>query len=176
MDKYPTFIERLNHAVEMRSRELGESIRRIDLAAAAEVSPSAVTLWYKAAEEGRTTELRAASILGLARYLKVRVEWLRDNQGPMRVNGQIERAEDPRLDDDRHGISDEARELIDMITAADRSHAVSKETLHAVTHIFGQMTGNQRGAVDLAAARLRQRAERLVERHQPKAKKGKGAA
>src|SRR5690242_43862 len=80
MEPMATFVDRLNHAIAIREGELGAHIYKKDLARAAAVSPSAVTQWL----QGTTEELKAASLFGLAAYLKVRPEWLWKKEGPMR--------------------------------------------------------------------------------------------
>lgn len=169
-----TFIDRLNFAVAQREGELGTRILKKDLAAAAGVSSSAVTLWF----QGKTEELKAASLLGLASYLKVRVEWLRDKDGPMRATGAAA-AHLEKLSAAGHsldGLSREARKLIDLIAAADRAKLLTKETLNAFTVILGQASAHSPAPVDLTSARSIERAEALVASHQPKRQKGKGAA
>ena len=166
------FIERLNLAIAHREGELGTHIRKMDLASAAGVSPSAVTLWYK----GKTNELKAASILGLASYLKVRVEWLRDNSGPMRNGATAQSAESAVVQSPLDGVSNGAKTLIETIIAADRAKALSPDLIGALTTVVTQKASRGAAPTDLTKARLRQRAESLVAKHQPKAKKGKGAA
>ncbi|SDV47931.1 Cro/C1-type HTH DNA-binding domain-containing protein [Chitinasiproducens palmae] len=82
-------MDRLQQAIATREGELGVRILKKDLARAANVSSSAVTLWYK----GSTEQLKAESLFGLARYLRVRPEWLRDNVGPMRDSKSQESVE-----------------------------------------------------------------------------------
>ena len=104
-------MDRLLHAIAIRESELGHRIMKKDLAKAANVSSSAVTLWYK----GSTEQLKAESLFGLARYLKVRPEWLRDKAGPMR-DGEMEvEAAAPSIDD----VSAPARAAIEAIREAD---------------------------------------------------------
>ncbi|KVM70142.1 hypothetical protein WJ60_09920 [Burkholderia ubonensis] len=113
MNSLATFIDRLTYAISIRERELGTPILKKDLAAAADVSSSAVTLWYK----GKTEELKAASLFGLAKYLKVRPEWLWNKVGQMR-DGELKResaaAPIPKL-------SAAAQKAVDAITAADKN-------------------------------------------------------
>jgi transcriptional regulator with XRE-family HTH domain len=173
METGATFIDRLNLAIAHREGELGVHIRKIDLADAAGVSPSAVTLWYK----GKTQDLKAASILGLAAYLKVRVEWLRENSGPMRQGGAALATEPTAAQSFTDGVSDAAKELIGAIIAADRAKELSPDLVSALLTVVRQKTArNKPKATDLMNARLRQRAEALVAKHQPKPRKGKGAA
>ncbi|WP_432778690.1 helix-turn-helix domain-containing protein [Burkholderia gladioli pv. alliicola] len=103
-------MDRLLHAIAIREGELGHRIMKKDLAKAAKVSSSAVTLWYK----GSTEQLKAESLFGLARYLKVRPEWLRDKDGPMR-DGAIE-TEPPTAEP---AISGAAQAAIEAIREAD---------------------------------------------------------
>jgi hypothetical protein len=170
MENAATFIERLNLAVAQREGELGMRILKKDLAAAAEVSSSAVTLWYK----GDTLDLKAASIFGLASYLKVRAEWLYGNSGPMRRELGRNPVHEHREPVDV--VSRDAGELIEMIRSADKAGAASKETLRAMKTLLGQIVGSQDAPIDLTGARSIRRAEQLVESHQPKVKRGKGAA
>lgn len=154
-----TFPERLKYAVELRERELGESILKKDLAAAAKVSPSAVTWWY----QGKTHDLKADSILRVAKFLCVRVEWLKDKKGPMKENEQPSghaaadtldemsllsaRAErlvashdtTPRVHNDEPELSNEARTLINKIKMVDQEKTVTKEVLQAFNVIFDEM-------------------------------------
>ncbi|WP_186067970.1 helix-turn-helix domain-containing protein [Burkholderia gladioli] len=106
-----TFMDRLQRAIEIREGELGHRIMKKDLAKAAKVSSSAVTLWYK----GSTEQLKAESLFGLARYLKVRPEWLRDKDGPMR-DGSV-KADDAAVAEPP--TSSAAQAAIDAIREAD---------------------------------------------------------
>lgn len=176
MDNMLSFIDRLNAAIAQRERELGERILKKDLAAAAGVTSSAVTLWFKGVEDGGTNELKAASILGLSKYLKVRVEWLRANDGPMRTsNTPAHQAPAPEqlLTD---SLSREARKLVDLITAADREKTISKETFNAFALILGKTASDHSNVADQTTKRSIERAHTLIKSAQPKRKKGKGAA
>lgn len=154
-----TFPERLKHAVELRERELGERILKKEIAAAANVSPSAVTWWY----QGKTHDLKADSILRVAKFLRVRVEWLKDKKGPMKESGQpsvhaaaetsdemsllAARAErlvashgtTPRAYEDEPELSKEARTLINKIKIVDQEKTVTKDVLQAFNVIFDEM-------------------------------------
>lgn len=166
-----TFIDRLNFAIAQREGELGVRILKKDLAAAAGVSSSSVTLWY----QGKTEELKAASLFGLAEYLKVRAEWLRDKDGPMRGTGRGDVPAKPAVDPLLDGLSREAKKLIESIAMADHAKLVSKDTLNAIQLLLNEATASKR-PVDLTSARSIARAEALVASHQPKRQKGKGAA
>ncbi|WP_186262279.1 helix-turn-helix domain-containing protein [Burkholderia gladioli] len=104
-------MDRLQHAIAIREGELGHRIMKKDLAKAAGVSSSAVSLWYK----GSTEHLKAESLFGLARYLKVRPEWLRDKDGPMRDGGM----ETDEATVAEPAVSSAAQAAIDAIREAD---------------------------------------------------------
>ena len=168
-----TFVDRLSHAVAIREGELGMKILNKDLARAAEVSDSAVTLWY----QGKTEKLKAASLFNLAKYLKVRPEWLWNEEGPMRTNGiGVPQALPAVLVTPDVGLSREAGKLIEMITEADKAHTITKDTLHAFSTILGKTLVQKPAISDLTAAGMRKRMTKIVADHQPKPKKGKGAA
>ncbi|PJO24883.1 hypothetical protein [Burkholderia glumae] len=107
----PTFLDRLHHAISIREGEIGHRILKKDLASAAKVSSSAVTLWFK----GSTEHLKAESLFGLAAYLKVRPEWLRDKKGPMR-DGEMAAEATAELEPP---VSGAAQAAIDAIREAD---------------------------------------------------------
>ncbi|MBU9382078.1 helix-turn-helix domain-containing protein [Burkholderia gladioli] len=111
MKPLTSFMDRLLHAISVREGELGTRILKKDLAKAAKVSSSAVTLWYS----GSTEQLKAESLFGLARYLKVRPEWLRDDAGAMRDGTLATEAADPN----ETTISSSAQAAIDAIRDAD---------------------------------------------------------
>ncbi|WP_213761779.1 helix-turn-helix domain-containing protein [Caballeronia sp. dw_19] len=148
-----------------------------DLAKAAGVSSSAVTLWL----QGTTEQLKAASLFGLAKYLKVRVEWLWNEEGPMRAAGTTLHGAGPRdgapttapVRDD--SLSREAVKLVGLIAHADHEKAVPKETLRAFSVIFAATVGqSNRGATpDLAAAQ--RDAEAQFEERQSKPRRRKKA-
>lgn len=71
-----TLAHRLTHLMQVRNIK-----RKKDLADAANVSPSAVTQWFK----GDTKELNAEPLMRLARHYRVRVEWLQHGRLPMEV-------------------------------------------------------------------------------------------
>lgn len=175
MKTLATFIDRLNHAAAIRSDELGMKILQKDLAKAAGVSSSAVTLWF----QGKTEQLKAASLFGLAQYLKVRVEWLWNEEGPMRATGTTPSGTGPRVDAStpsprrEESLSREAGRLVELITHADHEKAVPKETLRAFSVIFAASAGqSSRGAApDLAAAQ--RDAEAQLEAKQPKHRRAK---
>ncbi|WP_459716063.1 hypothetical protein [Paraburkholderia sp. 2C] len=165
MDNMLNFIDRLKNAIALRERELGTRILKKDLAEAAEVSSSAVTYWFKGAEGGGTNELKAGSILGLARYLKVRVEWLRDNDGPMRP-ADAKPAESAAAQSDVN-LSKEAKRLIGMIESADRNRSVSSDVMGAFAIIFGSAMSPGTGARNVGRARTSARLEKLILKGQP---------
>jgi hypothetical protein len=175
MENMLTFIDRLKHAITLRERELGARILKKDLAEAADVSSSAVTYWFKGVEGGGTSELKAGSILGLSRYLKVRVEWLRDNEGPMRVSESGQAPSKPQESRPEANLSLEARRLIKLIEGADRSGSVSQNVLSAFATIFGSAAAAPPAAKNMTRARSGARLEKLVLRSQP-AKRRKKAA
>jgi transcriptional regulator with XRE-family HTH domain len=82
MNDLDTFVGRLKHATSVREAELGTPIGNKEIASKAEVSPSAVSQWMHG--NVNTENLKAASIFRVARFLKVRAEWLWDKRGPMR--------------------------------------------------------------------------------------------
>ncbi|WP_414451275.1 helix-turn-helix domain-containing protein [Burkholderia sp. 22PA0099] len=77
-----TFVGRLRHAKMLREAELGASIDDKELAAKAGVSPSAVSQWTTG--KINFENLKAAPIFNLARFLRVRPDWLWSKRGPMR--------------------------------------------------------------------------------------------
>jgi transcriptional regulator with XRE-family HTH domain len=177
MDNMHSFIDRLNFAIAQRERETGLRILKKDLAAAAGVTSSAVTLWFKGVEDGGTNELKASSIHGLAKYLKVRAEWLRDKDGPMRATGApTQTAQEAPAHELPDNLSREAKRLVYLIVEADREKTVSRETLNALTLLFNQSVARPTAPIDLTTARSIARAEELVAGHQPKRRQGKGAA
>lgn len=177
MKTIATFVDRLNHAAAIRSDELGMKILQKDLAKAAGVSSSAVTLWL----QGTTEQLKAASLFGLAKYLKVRVEWLWNEEGPMRATGETSAGKAPHGSDrtpsthPEEGLSREAGKLVELIAQADHEKAVPKETLRAFSVIFAASAGqSHRGTKpDLAAAQ--RDAEAQFEAKQPKTRRSKKA-
>lgn len=166
-----TFVDRLNHAIALREGELGTHIYKKDLARAAAVSPSAVTQWL----QGTTEELKAASLFGLAAYLKVRPEWLWKKEGPIRAGSAAQKAaatEEPLA----AKVSQPAARFIATIEAADRDGLISGTALQAFQDLFERFIEREPSVADLTSQRSIERAEQLVASHQPKQKKGKGAA
>ncbi|HDR9029919.1 TPA: hypothetical protein QDB14_004141 [Burkholderia vietnamiensis] len=145
MKPLATFIDRLGHAIEIREAELGMKILKKDLANAADVSSSAVTLWYK----GSTEELKAASLFGLARYLKVRPEWLWNKIGPMRDGGAVDQSAD-QADAPR---SRAAQAAIDAIRDADTA-GISDDVFGAIEVLVKSIPKNQDEAKDGHRAHL----------------------
>jgi transcriptional regulator with XRE-family HTH domain len=82
MDNTDTFVGRLEYATRIREAELGAPIDDKGLAAKAGISPSAVSQWKKGSTN--TTNLKAAPVFAVAKFLKVRPEWLWEKRGPMR--------------------------------------------------------------------------------------------
>lgn len=78
------FPARLQHAMNLRNVRL-----KTEVANAAGVSASAVSQWFK----GDTKSLKADSILALAKFLRVQVEWLKDGIGPMEGDANVRAAE-----------------------------------------------------------------------------------
>jgi transcriptional regulator with XRE-family HTH domain len=131
-----TFIDRLQHAVELRQRETGEKILKKELAAAAGVTSSAVSLWY----DGTTTNVKADVIFRLARFLRVRVEWLKYGRGAIK-DGDSAVPELPGSEPvdwtaliEPH-LSPDAKKLVDYIVAADHDKKVTKDIWKALTAI-----------------------------------------
>lgn len=145
MKSLPTFIDRLGHAIQIREGELGVKILKKDLASAADVSSSAVTLWYK----GSTEELKAASLFGLARYLKVRPEWLWNKIGPMR-DGEAQ----PEVADAMELLhSRPARAAVEAIRSADAA-GISDDVFAAVEVLVSSILKNRDEAKDGHRAHL----------------------
>ncbi|HDR9358153.1 TPA: hypothetical protein QDB44_004049 [Burkholderia vietnamiensis] len=145
MKSLATFIERLTHAIHIREGELGVKILKKDLASAADVSSSAVTLWYK----GSTEELKAASLFGLSRYLKVRPEWLWNKVGPMRDG-------DAREEDAAASTalrSRTAQAAVDAIRSADAA-GVSDDVFAAIEVLVNSILKNPDEAKDGHRAHL----------------------
>lgn len=71
-----TFAERLQFAMDSRGVRF-----RTEIAKAAGVSPSAVTQWFK----GDSKTLKADNVVRLAKFLRVRLEWLKDGTGSMEL-------------------------------------------------------------------------------------------
>jgi transcriptional regulator with XRE-family HTH domain len=168
-----TFIDRLKHAIALRQQELGRRILKKELAEAAGVSPSAVTQWLN----GDTEDLKAASLLGIAKFLRVRAEWLRDKAGPIKPNGDYREPDAvPHVPDATlSGVSGEAKALIESIASADRDKTVPKEVLNAFALLFSRATATNASA-EITMKRSIRRAQDLVASDQPKRKRGKGAA
>ncbi|MCA8492583.1 hypothetical protein [Burkholderia arboris] len=145
MKSLATFIDRLAHATQIREGELGVKILKKDLASAADVSSSAVTLWYK----GSTEELKAASLFGLARYLKVRPEWLWNKIGPMRDGD----APDAVADAPDELRSRAARAAVDALRSADTA-GVSDDVFAAIEVLVNSILKNQDEAKDGHRAHL----------------------
>ncbi|CAM2151315.1 Transcriptional regulator [Paraburkholderia tropica] len=82
MTELDTFVDRLMHAMKIREAELGAPIGNKEIAAKAEVSPSAISQWMHG--NVNTENLRAAHVFRVARFLRVRPDWLWDKRGPMR--------------------------------------------------------------------------------------------
>ncbi|BDD93513.1 hypothetical protein PanNE5_29530 [Pandoraea sp. NE5] len=78
------FPARLQHAMNLRNVRL-----KADVAKAAGVSASAVSQWFR----GDTKSLKAGSILALAKFLRVQVDWLKDGTGPMEGDANVRAAE-----------------------------------------------------------------------------------
>ncbi|WP_321943006.1 helix-turn-helix domain-containing protein [Paraburkholderia tropica] len=82
MNDLDTFVGRLMHARKLRETELGSAIGNKEIAAKAEISPSAVSQWMHG--DVNTENLKAAHVFRVARFLRVRPDWLWDKRGPMR--------------------------------------------------------------------------------------------
>ncbi|WLE60255.1 hypothetical protein GIY62_06230 [Burkholderia plantarii] len=82
MDELDTFVGRLKHAQRTREAELGVGIGDSEIAAKAGVSPSAVSQWMSG--KINVENMKAAPVFGVARFLKVRAEWLWSKRGPMK--------------------------------------------------------------------------------------------
>ncbi|MFP3564725.1 helix-turn-helix domain-containing protein [Paraburkholderia sp. SIMBA_030] len=135
-----TFIDRLKEAVELRERETGEKIQKKELAAAAGVTSSAVTLWYK----GTTANVKADAMFRLARFLRVRVEWLKYGRGSIKPDSA-----EPELFHAEPGdwsaliepaLSPDAKKLVERIIAADQDKQVAKEIWKAMSAIVHGLT------------------------------------
>ncbi|MCP3721758.1 helix-turn-helix domain-containing protein [Paraburkholderia sp. CNPSo 3272] len=82
MNELDTFVGRLLHAKKIREAELGASIGNKEIASKAEVSPSAISQWMHG--NVNTENLKAAHVFRVARFLRVRPDWLWDRRGSMR--------------------------------------------------------------------------------------------
>ncbi|MBR8028894.1 helix-turn-helix transcriptional regulator [Burkholderia cenocepacia] len=82
MNDLDTFVGRLRYAKMLREAELGTSIGDKEIAARAGVSPSAVSQWMSG--KVNVDNLRAAPVFRVARFLRVRSDWLWEKRGPMR--------------------------------------------------------------------------------------------
>ncbi|MHB9833857.1 hypothetical protein Q8F57_003360 [Paraburkholderia terrae] len=167
-----TFAERLKQAVAQRERELGERILKKEIAAAAGVTSSAVTLWFK----GTTHDLKADPILRLAKFLRVRVEWLKDARGPMKGDSaaQLELI----APDEIHRtspLSKDAQAVIELIMKGDRDGALTKETLRAL-RVLITATPAQHAASANTLREAHAIAEQQIAAKQPRPKKKKTVA
>jgi transcriptional regulator with XRE-family HTH domain len=148
-----TFIDRLKHAVELRERETGEKILKKELAAAAGVTSSAVSLWY----DGSTSNVKADVIFRLARFLRVRVEWLKYERGPVKESdGSAPGAADEEPVDPfaqmRSHLSNDAKRLVDQIIEADHDKKISKETWKALSAIVHGLTDRMPNGTTISGA------------------------
>ncbi|ARL36729.1 MULTISPECIES: helix-turn-helix domain-containing protein [Burkholderia] len=82
MNDLDTFVGRLRYAKTLREAELGASIDDKEIAAKAGVSPSAVSQWTSG--KVNVENLKAAPVFRVARFLRVRADWLWDKRGPMK--------------------------------------------------------------------------------------------
>lgn len=158
-----------------REREQGERILKKDIAAAAGVTSSAVTLWF----QGKTHDLKADPIMRLARFLRVRIEWLKDDKGPMiessiATTGQVSPQPEPApVTTD---LSKDADLLIELIARNDRNGSLSKETLRALRVIVTASAGEPRAVGVDPLQEARARAEQQVAAKQPRPRQKKSAA
>lgn len=82
-----TFGQRILYALEYRK------LLKVELAKACGMSPSAVTQWI----DGTTKTYDASKVLKAAKFLRVRLEWLLENAGPMEDLTDPEASEIGRL-------------------------------------------------------------------------------
>lgn len=82
MNDLDTFVGRLKYAKTLREAELGSSIGDKEIAIKAGVSPSAVSQWMSG--KVNVENLKAAPVFRVARFLRVRPDWLWEKRGPMK--------------------------------------------------------------------------------------------
>ncbi|PRH49751.1 helix-turn-helix domain-containing protein [Burkholderia multivorans] len=82
MNDLDTFVGRLKYAKTLREAELGSSIGDKEIATKAGVSPSAVSQWMSG--KVNVENLKAAPVFRVARFLRVRPDWLWEKRGPMK--------------------------------------------------------------------------------------------
>ena len=136
---------------------LKAGVTKSALAAAADVSPSAVTQW----ENGDTKTLRSASVLAAAKALNVDYEWLATGKGEPDGN----RAEQPRA---AYGVSEAALEVargFDQLTPDCQEHVRRQIEL-----LRGAQTGNG-GRRRAAEHDVRIKENKLQSRPRSKSKK-----
>ena len=170
-----TFAERLMRAVAHRERELGERILKKDIAASAGVTSSAVTLWF----QGKTHDLKADPIMKLAKFLRVRIEWLKDDKGPMveqsgATTAQLSTRPEPAPRPIE--LSKDADLLIELIARNDRNGSLSKETLRALRVIVTASASEPRAVGVDPLQEAHARAEQQVAAKQPRPRQKKSAA
>jgi len=170
-----TFADRLKRAMAHRESETGERILKKEIAAAAGVTSSAVTLWI----QGKTHNLKADPIMKLAKYLRVRIEWLKDGKGPMveaPAGAADPAASQPEVVRRPIELSKDADALIELIAQNDRNGSLSRETLRALRVIVSASAAEPRAAAADPLKEAHARAEQQVAAKQPRQRQKKSAA